>query len=500
MRGTYVKHLFLAVAALLPFTSCGPALSETPEQAQALREAIIDGGVVPNDEELSVVAVAVRYGGGGGSFVQQFCTGSLIAPKTVLTAAHCINPQELPSQLQRVIVIGTQPTGNPARTVNVASRVAHPDYNGATPTWMDFGLLELATAVTDIEPLPMNDLPMSNAAHSGLIIRHVGFGNSYGGSPTTQGSGSGTKRRVEYPVRTITSNLIESALTNKQNTCQGDSGGPGLMTLPGHTREHIVGVVSYGGQYCLTDGYDWRVDRGLTWIHEEMAKWEGASCNLDNLCKEGCTPMDQDCACAADGQCTTACADTSRDPDCPANCHPNNVCETADCPTPDPDCILVGNACSGNSQCQSRECINDPQHEQRYCSAACVNDESCPGVLVCLDSKCSYPQKPVKGPVEWCTPGEDFCDDGTTCNGPQGQDPRCVYGCNTTTDCLGDEVCEGGSNGQRYCRPPGLSFLPEPIVTPLLPQTLGSEFQGCAVSGVAVLWLLPLLLRRRSRK
>src|SRR6185436_12015174 len=112
----------------------------------------------------------------------------------------------------------------------------------------------------------------------------------------------------------------ESGATNMQ-TCGGDSGGPAFMTFPGSNVERVAGVVSFGDESCLQDGYDGRVDVEASWIKSIMNAWEAPTCFDDGKCvATGCMPVDPDCACVADGQCTASCARPENDPDCPHDC------------------------------------------------------------------------------------------------------------------------------------------------------------------------------------
>ncbi len=475
------RKLLLALAGAMVGLACGPSELIGSPSLETQEEAIIGGTLATGDP--AVVALAIRYGGG----YESLCTGTLIAPKTVVTAAHCIYAYGM--NLQYFVTFGGSADA-PTRVVQVSNQYKNPNYNQSA---YDFGVLRLANPVLDVTPIALNETAMSSA-QVGRSIRHVGFGLTVAGGMT-----AGTKREVSYPLRSVTSYTIESGAQGKQ-TCQGDSGGPGFMVMPGGTKEVLVGVVSYGDQNCAYEGYDGRVDIGAPWIRQTMAAWEQPTCSTDGACVPGCTPIDQDCECKADGVCGAACLDSAMDPDCPRDCAQNSVCAAQICGRPDADCIAPGNFCAAAAQCQSRQCVTDRQNPSAYCSKSCQANADCPAGLECAAGTCRKKQRPERALFDSCYAATDFCLEGI-CTGPAGGISRCVKSCIASGDCPSGSVCEAGSDSQRFCRPLDLRFT---IITlPAVPAVVGAKAEGCSATGVGLaLWLLgvPLLRRRRRAR
>jgi MYXO-CTERM domain-containing protein len=165
------------------------------------------------------------------------CTGSVIAPTVVLTAAHCVDK----GQPEAVL-------GSGAR-VPVADAFMHPTYDPHTFA-DDLAVVRLAA------PIAAPALPLAHLADGdeGMTVRVVGFGVVAGGgaSVTTGEKREGTSKLAELGTHTL---RLEA---EPSQPCLGDSGGP-VFLMGTDGRQYIVGVTSHGDFACATEAYAVRV-------------------------------------------------------------------------------------------------------------------------------------------------------------------------------------------------------------------------------------------------
>lgn len=302
-----------------------------PPQPGKRRGDIIYGEIDEGDPAI----VALLKGGAA------YCTGTVIAPRVVATAAHCL-VQSGAVVLPEAIAIGTR-AATPDRTIAVTWAEPHPSWN-ARYYFGDAALVGLAEDA-GVEPVAIRRAPLDEVV--GDELRFVGYGVSVEGG---QGE-TGTKMMGAAPLDHVTP---EFAIYG-QVTCSGDSGGPALAIRDG--REELVGITSHGPRYCadLGDSYSTRVDTIAGWIDERL---DGhGTCEADRRCTAGCA-TDPDCRCVADGRC--------------------DACDNAT----DPDCTLAraGAACEGSGSCESGAfCVDgrcalacDP-----VLSGVCSSEEEC---------------------------------------------------------------------------------------------------------------------------
>lgn len=292
-------------------------------------KAIVNGDVSVDDTQV----VALVYSG------KQFCSGTVVGKRTIVTAAHCL-PPNVPFALSSIeVFFGTDVASGSGQFRRVVDGIANPAWN-ADVVAGDVGVLALAQDAP-VAAMPMAFLDVTAAGMLGGEARAIGFGIT-----SADGDGNGTRRTGMVTVNRVDASSIYLQ-PGPSATCNGDSGGALFFMQDGV--EVLGGIHSRSdcGSAIIAE----RVDvHTMDFIMPFIEEHEGASsCGADGMCATGCADADPDCPCVADGICSDVCVHPDADVDCSAECAADGTCNEscasdADCSTEESDVCPEGDA------------------------------------------------------------------------------------------------------------------------------------------------------------
>ncbi len=278
------KSLFVALLGIT--LGCGD-LSQGPswEQEVGAASAAVVGGWAATDAQI-FATVEIRHSGATGGF----CSGTLISPLVVVTAAHCavvepspgvVRPSS-PESLQVAAGHLDSFSVNDANMRQVFEVRVHPDYDhdfimgrsrdgagqGGIGAPNDIALLVLARPFDDV-PLA----PLLTRERERELIRHgdIGFVAGYGVHDLDNGL-TGELYISDAVIDIIgLRELLTTRIDPLGDSCYGDSGGP--LYVPTDQGDFLVGLVSRGRsdvkRDCGDGGVYTLLSAHLPWIAAE---------------------------------------------------------------------------------------------------------------------------------------------------------------------------------------------------------------------------------------
>lgn len=202
------------------------------------------------------------------------CSGTLIKPNVVLTAAHCVDGMATNAVYFTTNLDANSTTSSTrARATHLAK---HPLFAGGAA--YDFALITLEWGLgagTSLLPTPAEDV----ALYEGLPTKLVGYGYTETGDFGVQYNGNAS-------ITTVAPNTLYMSSANLgAAACDGDSGGPALITRAGAPGPNVViGTVHGGPSNCLGNASYARVGSSLMWVH----RYTILPCNSGLPCDQRC--------------------------------------------------------------------------------------------------------------------------------------------------------------------------------------------------------------------
>lgn len=308
------SHALLSLAVfsiLVPTFAC----VEDPTLVTQREQTIINGAICGAEEMPQTVALlidaTIDFGGTSYPVRTLLCTGTLIAPDTVLTAAHCVDEAALTGgfgtltsatyyisrdpDLRALLDDGQSLPDLPADALPARSVVHHESFTldveqapMGLSNFHDIGLVFLDAPIENLNPAIVMTPEEAQGLGVGIEVQIAGWGQQ-----TIDASGpAGTKHCATARIFEISD--FEMQIGNEPSTarkCHGDSGGPTMITISTETRrkERVIGATSraYDESDCQKGGVDTLASAWYEWIDARMSErcevGQRAWCNVPGV-------------------------------------------------------------------------------------------------------------------------------------------------------------------------------------------------------------------------
>ena len=238
--------------------------------------AVFGGKPVAGSDPVARSVAAIIYRDSTGAHL---CTASVLAPKLLLTAAHCTAGDRQSIK----IVFGTSLMFIDSSQIRAASEIVRADKTAVSKGMSayedpdDVALVLLDAAA----PAGTQIVRLADGAPPGASIDVVGYGAT---SDLRKPDAAGhqqlgfdqTLRSATMPLLSHGDGLLIADQTHSSGTCTGDSGGPAF--LPGKALTVVgvmIGVASPrdNNDYCRGKAYFASVARWTSWINATAARF-----------------------------------------------------------------------------------------------------------------------------------------------------------------------------------------------------------------------------------
>lgn len=204
-------------------------------------------------------ALAAQFPATGyfGTTGGHFCTGTLVAPNKVLTAAHCVdfNANGVVDNSISSLAFGLGANVPGVINANVSAVAINPNWIGSGSAQFDMAVITLSSPITSVAPAKIFDGDPTGLRGFAVGYGNQGDGNNFPNNLPGANDKLGAENIVDFVGNTIrfdfdnpngTTNTFGSAtpLNLEGATAAGDSGSPLYAEFGGN--RYIVGVLNGG--------------------------------------------------------------------------------------------------------------------------------------------------------------------------------------------------------------------------------------------------------------
>jgi secreted trypsin-like serine protease len=264
MRGLGSLRSHWPVGAVFLCALLTAGLTPAAAQASAPAQASIVGGKITSISDFPSLAFIEARDPDGSGFN---CTGTVISPRVILTAAHCVEDLDAggltpPDEYGVVTGLADPHQAMGAEVLRVASTHVFPEFDPGLLR-SDAGILILATP-TAAPPIPLATSADAALYEGGASVQVAGWGLQHSQATTepkrlrsasTQVQAPGFCKRETHPYDPDYSPGLQLCATDppahKISDCFGDSGGPVIAGRPDGSPVEI-GIASVVAPGCDT--------------------------------------------------------------------------------------------------------------------------------------------------------------------------------------------------------------------------------------------------------
>lgn len=272
------KSGWMLLSCLSLLAACGQGGapgSSIASQASGDEAGVFGGERIESNARISRYVVGIEYEGADGK--TKICTGSMIGPQMVLTAAHCVS-----KKLNTMRVIFTTSLENTdAVSASLKRRVVsarvHQGYQKAEDD-------RVFTNVYDLAVLKLESAAPQHVRHAQLAasffsvsqiptVYAIGFGMTTFDSKTRVATGERTLKNAIVPrLETDRPEILVLDQSKGTGVCVGDSGGP--MLVENADGFIVMGVASTvynpnSNDLCVSQATYISVSHYRSWIHQQ---------------------------------------------------------------------------------------------------------------------------------------------------------------------------------------------------------------------------------------